>query len=94
MIGKEFNCYFAKICDNQNKNVMQYGITDYDCELCKVNILKYIFDPLKSFNTRYIKNNDNKTLVQTKFDNYYELMYPPDKTPRYSVLWKERKVYN
>jgi mannosyltransferase OCH1-like enzyme len=89
MIGKVYNCYFADKC-NDNADVKDYGIINYIDD--KINMLKFVTNIL-NLNTKYIYNN-NKCLIQTKFDNYYNIMYTVNKTPRYDELWKQRKVYH
>ena len=91
MIGKVYNCFFADKCNN-DPDIKDFGIIDYNCDRCKIKILKFITNPF-FFNTKFIYNN-NKELIQTKFDNYYDIMYTSKKTPRYGELWKQRKVYN
>ena len=91
MIGKVFNCYFSQDCDYINKNMLIYGKSDYRCEKCKVKILKFSVKPYV-WNTFFIQDND-EDVIQTKFNDYYYVMYNSKKIPRYSDLWKERKVY-
>ena len=93
MIGKVFNCYFTKICDSINKNILIYGTTDYNCNQCKIKILKFVRKIFDFNDTFYIQEIDGTDLVQTKFDDYYHIMYDSVKTPTYSVLWKNKKVY-
>ena len=93
MIGKVFNCYFGNKCDYINENIMKYGISDYNCDKCKIKILKLtakLYVPKFTFYIQDIHGND---LVRTKFDNYYEVMYHSKKTPKYGELWDKRKVY-
>ena len=40
----------------------------------------------------FIKDIDGTDIIKTKFDNYYEIVYP-DKKRYYHDLWNDRKVY-
>ena len=93
MIGKVFNCYFGNVCNYVNENRLVYGITKYNCDKCAVKMLKFVSKPLKRTDTFYITDTDDKELVQTKFDNYYYVMYTSKKTPRYGKLWDQKKVF-
>ena len=81
-----FNCYFSDICDQINKNIMKYGYTDYDCDNCRVKILKLAY--------MAILDSNNKILIQTKFDNYFNVMYTSKRTKHYGELWRLKKIYN
>ena len=94
MLGKVFNCYFVNKCDNINKNIMIFGTTDYNCKKCKVKILKFVKKLYIYKNTFFIQDYDGNDLVQTKFDDYYYVMYSSKKTPRYNELWLDKKIYN
>ena len=94
IIGKVFNCYFEKQCDYINKDIMVYGTTDYGCKKCKVKILKLTRKIFEFKDTFYIQDYNNTDLIQTKFDDYYYVMYRASKTPRYTELWDKRQIYN
>jgi hypothetical protein len=93
MIGKQFNCYFAGVCDNINKDIMNYGYTDYSCDNCRLKILKFVILPLKGNDTFFIMDSKNKILIKTKFDNYYNVMYTSKKSLRYGELWDLKRIY-
>ena len=90
--GKVFNCYFSKICNYKNTDLMKIGFTNYDCDKCRVRILKHIIY-ITNTKTDFITDENDKELIQTKFDDYYNVMYTIKKTPRYGVLWKKREVF-
>jgi mannosyltransferase OCH1-like enzyme len=91
MIGKVFNCYFTNLCDNKNSDLLVYGTRDYLCDKCKVRILKmsFAFDITNYF----ITDSNNNVYIQAKFNDYYNVMYTSKKTPRYTQLWNEKKVF-
>ena len=91
MIGKQFNCYFADICDYINKNIMNYGYTDYNCDNCKIKILKLALLPPA---TLFILDSNNKKLIKTKFDDYFNIMYTSKKQKHYGELWALKQIYN
>jgi mannosyltransferase OCH1-like enzyme len=37
--------------------------------------------------------DDGRVLIQTKFPDYYRIMYPPTRLPHYDFLWRQRAVY-
>ena len=93
MIGKIYNCTFEKVCKSISKNIMKIGTTNFseaNCEYCKVKILDLKFLPLKFKKSFYILEN-GKIIIQTKFDNYQNVMY--GKQPSYKKLWEQRKIY-
>jgi mannosyltransferase OCH1-like enzyme len=85
IVGKVFNCYFHNNCTFKNRRLLQAGITQYDCDLCKIKML--------SFERTYI-NDVYKHVIQCKFDNYYDIMYTSEKIPRYADLWSAKKCFN
>jgi len=93
IIGKVFNCYFEKVCNFINKDTMVYGTTDYKCKECKVKILKLTRKIFHFKDTFYIQDYNGNDLIQTKFDNYYYVMYTSSKKPKYGQLWNSRQIY-
>ena len=70
MIGKVFNCYFGNKCNFVNENNLVYGTNDYSCDRCKIKMLKFVGKPYL-FRDTYFIEDQNKTLIQTKFDDYF-----------------------
>jgi len=93
IIGKVFNCYFESVCDYKNKNLTVIGNKNYGCDYCKVKMLNLAFYPLKLKISSFIIDTDGKDVAQTKFDNYYHVMYSSRKTPGYKKLWNMKKIY-
>jgi len=86
MIGKLFNCYFSDKCNMVNKNMLVYGINDYSkntCVNCKVKMLKLYQKIYDLKDTFYIVDQENTPLIQTKFDDYYYVMYNSVKKSKY-----------
>jgi mannosyltransferase OCH1-like enzyme len=79
VMGKVFNCYFHKVCDDVNRKLLKPGTHVYDD--CKVKIL--------NLNMGYIDD-----VILTKFDNYHKVMYGKQNRIRYNQLWDDRQVYN
>ena len=92
MIGKQFNCYFADICDYINKNFVNPGNFIYHDT--NVKILNYAFKYKILDGNRLILSTDGKIIIDTKFKDYYEIMYRSNKTPSYTELWNIKKIYN
>ena len=94
IIGKIFNCYFANTCNYISKDIMVFGTTVYNCEKCKVKILKFVKKLYIFKNTFFIQDYNGNDLVQTKFDDYYYIMYNSTNISRYGDLWLNKKIYN
>lgn len=90
-LGKIFNCFFNYKCDNQLENLFVYGFKIYNCDKCNVKIIKF---KEKGGLPYKILDDDNQEIIDAKFKDYYNVMYPPKKTPRYGELWNSRRVYN
>jgi len=41
----------------------------------------------------HVTDVNGNVILKTKFPYYYVIMYTASKTPRYSDLWKKRKVF-
>ena len=89
MIGKMFNYYFEN--KYVHENLMKHGTTDYNG--CKVKILKMMYYYNSVGKTWHICDENEKKLIQTKFNDYYHVMYKSGKKLTYHELWDRREVY-
>jgi hypothetical protein len=82
MLGKVFNCYFEKKCEYKNKDLMDIG------NIFKKNT-KIIVYSLAAGSK--ITDNNNNSILDTKFENYHNIMY--SKSKKYPELWLKKEVY-
>jgi mannosyltransferase OCH1-like enzyme len=86
MMGKVFQCYYSNIC---NKELNEKYLTEKD----NIKIYELHKKHLNPTYTHYVIESGNNVIIDTKFKNYYKIMYPPTKTKRYEDLWKEKAIY-
>jgi hypothetical protein len=79
MMGKVYNCVLESDCSFQIKELIKVGIKDKT----KIFLL----------NVGSITDVDGRIIMNTKFDNYYDIMYPNGKSSAYGDLWTKRKIY-
>ena len=91
MIGKQFNCYFIYNCSKKNNNLINPG--DFVYRDTKVRFLTLSFHLLKFKRGFYIYLGD-KPVIDTKFNDYYNVMYKSKNTIGYKKLWKSKQIYN
>ena len=85
MMGKVFQCYYYNYC---NKKLDEKYLTNKKgMKILELVLIGYMNNIL------YIVDNDVK-VINTKFDNYREVMYTSSKKKHYSDAWYDNQVYN
>ena len=92
MIGKQFNCYFLKDCPGENIDLIKPG--DFVYRDTKIRILNYAIKSGAPASENRVIVLGNKAIINTKFEDYYNIMYHSVKQLGYVDLWKSKKIFN